>query len=909
MKKVLTLLLVFTLGLTLASCTDQEAATNVADAAQKLSLEVSDPTAVTSDITLPTEGLHESTISWESDNAAISAAGVVTRPAIGSDDVTVILTATFTIGKETTTKEFTFKVLAAVPSVAVTAAVFESSATAVGDVVELTGIVVGLVKTYGYEIYDGTGFTYVNEFQDPTVSIGDEVTVMGEKGIYNNGSELVEIQSTVVNSTGNALPNFTETTIGEIFAQDPDTTDWYHDMFNAEGVIVVQGDYDNAYLSWFDQDLNLRQMEIYYKSYDDAKLAAVKALEGKKVELDFILKDYSYGSFRLTVNSTGEVNEATIYTDAERAKLAVAYNDLFFNSLGDEVVASLDLPTDSDFVTKYDDTEEANMPIELVWTSSNEVVIANDGTVTLPVGATADVELTVTATVGDVSAHKTYTVTVADADTLTTNTVAEVIAMEDGETVIVEAIVSGLRYGNPFVQDADGTAMFIYTKLDVKVGDKVWIQGELATFSSYGNALKQLTRGVLVKTVSTGNALTYNTTTTAAELAAAINTMHSDSFTMTLKFLEEDFGYYFFEAYVDGDDADNNVRIKMDTDWFPTMETYLDGSDMIEISFVLYDVHYDEARIVPVAFPGLTNADRLDIVKGMIALEEFIVLDVNLLTYLPTFDAAITWVSANTAMDAEGNVTRPVAGEDNVEGDLTASIVIGSDAAVDEVYTVTVVASPTDAMTVAEVYAAGYSDYFGDYTHVYVTGVVAGLTDDGYVIQDTVSGKFLVVEDFDNEVEVGQELNLEGFYNASYEVIKLRDVFVFMFVSEGNALNLELTDAVAMDWATFDRNDYQTGELIAITAPWATLYSGDTSYLRLGNGDGLENAKSFDGKYVGLQNGANELNLTGTLADIFDGGQTSTEYADVTIYVLIYDTTSSYNKFIILSDDFIVVTP
>ncbi len=82
---------------------------------------------------------------------------------------------------------------------------------------------------------------------------------------------------------------------------------------------------------------------------------------------------------------------------------------------------------------------------------------------------------------------------------------------------------------------------------------------------------------------------------------------------------------------------------------------------------------------------------------------------------------------------------------------------------------------------------------------------------------------------------------------------------MFMFVSEGNALNLELTDAVAMDWATFDRNDYQTGELIAITAPWATLYSGDSSYLRLGNGDGLENAKSFDGKYVGLQNGANKL--------------------------------------------------
>ena len=69
------------------------------------------------DIKLPTSGIAGSTISWSSDNeAVISNAGVVVRPAAGSEDVVVTLTATITSGAATVTKTFQVTVKAELDS-------------------------------------------------------------------------------------------------------------------------------------------------------------------------------------------------------------------------------------------------------------------------------------------------------------------------------------------------------------------------------------------------------------------------------------------------------------------------------------------------------------------------------------------------------------------------------------------------------------------------------------------------------------------------------------------------------------------------------------------------------------------------------------------------------------------------
>ncbi|MEI8094212.1 MAG: immunoglobulin-like domain-containing protein [Spirochaetales bacterium] len=67
---------------------------------------------VTSALSLPTTGPSGTTISWTSDNAAISSTGVVTQPVVGAANETVTLTATITLaGGTTVTKSFTVVVL------------------------------------------------------------------------------------------------------------------------------------------------------------------------------------------------------------------------------------------------------------------------------------------------------------------------------------------------------------------------------------------------------------------------------------------------------------------------------------------------------------------------------------------------------------------------------------------------------------------------------------------------------------------------------------------------------------------------------------------------------------------------------------------------------------------------------
>ncbi len=75
--------------------------------------------SVTQNITLPVLGANGSTISWSSDNpGAVTTGGVITRPAAGSSDVTVRLTATLTYNGITETKvfEITIKAHDQIPS-------------------------------------------------------------------------------------------------------------------------------------------------------------------------------------------------------------------------------------------------------------------------------------------------------------------------------------------------------------------------------------------------------------------------------------------------------------------------------------------------------------------------------------------------------------------------------------------------------------------------------------------------------------------------------------------------------------------------------------------------------------------------------------------------------------------------
>ena len=82
-------------------------------AAVERDLSLGDTSSVIANLTLPTEGTRQSSITWQSSNpAVITNDGVVTRPEAGAGDATVTLTATITKGTETATKTFTVTVKA-----------------------------------------------------------------------------------------------------------------------------------------------------------------------------------------------------------------------------------------------------------------------------------------------------------------------------------------------------------------------------------------------------------------------------------------------------------------------------------------------------------------------------------------------------------------------------------------------------------------------------------------------------------------------------------------------------------------------------------------------------------------------------------------------------------------------------
>lgn len=87
--------------------TDEEI---VADVYAELNVENAD--SVVSDLSLPTEGTRNTTITWETSNpGVVSETGVIQRPEAGSDSVSATLTAVITRGDATAEKSFTITVL------------------------------------------------------------------------------------------------------------------------------------------------------------------------------------------------------------------------------------------------------------------------------------------------------------------------------------------------------------------------------------------------------------------------------------------------------------------------------------------------------------------------------------------------------------------------------------------------------------------------------------------------------------------------------------------------------------------------------------------------------------------------------------------------------------------------------
>ena len=701
MKKVLTLMLALVLTLSLAACGNKEDQANLADAVQKLSLDVSDPTAVTASIELPATGLLETTITWSSSNTdVISNEGVVTRPAIGSADETVVLTATITLGKEKTTKEFTLKVLEDVPVVVMDIARFNSSAVKDDSVVELTGIVVGTIDGKGFYIADSSGSTYIYEGKDATVEVGDNVTVKGTKDTYYNVVEMVSVSSVVVLTTNDiTTPAFTATTIADIYLNDNTDSSIYNAMINVGGYINLRGNvgYENVFLSWYDADLNLQDVEVYYKSGGDDKIAELKLLDGKLASTDAIFMDY-YSSapshFRIAVQIPGSVTEGIAITDQEMANLTVAFasSELVNNS---SVDYNLTLGTT---------TFTGN---SVVWTSSDEAAITTAGVITQVSGSESVVTLTATADVNGVTAVKTFTITVMDADASAPITVGAALDLTDGDDALVQGVVTGFTHQNyPLLQDSEGNGILAYGyAYNGNVGDEIVLRGTLSTHFE----LRQLADAVFVEVVQTDVTVTPITTATVAEIATLTDFANTQCKLYTVELTIVDLDTTNYTTFV----GDGTTVISLYTvDHY--IRDYYSNGDKLTATFFISGSGEAYVNIELQYVDSLTNVQKLEVVTDMLSVPTTTIIDLDLVAGYPGYDTVITWTSNNAAVTDAGVVTRPAIGEANATGTLVASVVVGTDAAVELTFDVTVNAFAEATSDTPDLFFSEYVEGNGD---------------------------------------------------------------------------------------------------------------------------------------------------------------------------------------------------
>ncbi|PZG02626.1 family 43 glycosylhydrolase [Micromonospora deserti] len=171
-------------------------------AADAAALDLGDTSAVTENLSLPTQGAGGSTVTWSSSNpAVVSDTGVVTRPAPGSGNAGVTLTATVTYAGYRVTRDFLLTVVEDITDEekvdnALAAIVIHGQHTVRGNIT---------LPTRG-----ARDVTLAWTAKDPSV-----VTSTGEVSRPPYGSEAVKARLSVRASTGaaSAVRNFTLTVL------------------------------------------------------------------------------------------------------------------------------------------------------------------------------------------------------------------------------------------------------------------------------------------------------------------------------------------------------------------------------------------------------------------------------------------------------------------------------------------------------------------------------------------------------------------------------------------------------------------------------------------------------------------------------------------------------------------------
>ena len=188
-------------------------------------------------------------------------------------------------------------------------------------------------------------------------------------------------------------------------------------------------------------------------------------------------------------------------------------------------------------------------------------------------------------------------------------------------------------------------------------------------------------------------------------------------------------------------------------------------------------------------------------------------------------------------------------------------------------------------------------------TSVKLIGVVAAFTDRGYILQDTTTAEMISIHDIINTPSLGDELYISGNFSIAFEIGRIINVSIYRLLSSSNVINYSITSAVDINFGSFDTQSYM-GKLIKIESPYIQLTgTGSTNYVKIaGSTNGLTN-EIYDGNFIGILISTYNSNLTTTATSAYT--TSASQYINKALYVFIYDSSTTYQKVVIIGDNHI----
>ena len=511
MKKALSLILVFIASLALVACGGGNKA-KLAEAKEALDFIDVNLNQVTKNFELYTEGLHGTTITWESGNSEEGCVRVMEdqtvlvadRPTADKGNAKLTLTATLKLGKEVDTKEFEVTVVALsadVVNVENIAKIRERDEAGKlilkGKEIRLQNVVVANTDSDAYYVSDGESVLLV--FGSPAgVLVGDKGTIVATADDYYNSAQLTEA-------------SFVAKGEGTVAAKDANLRDyWLAENATEAEMKAAYQDPANLQLIKFEA-LLLKRVDFTGGANYQLTLVGANA-EGKyDINENFVL---SYYKGLLDDSGKGDLHElngkvvtvtATIRELRTNRVTTAGKSQPVWSLSIKEIVSSKDPSTEvqtvvDSFVTITQDfpaagtltlpTKGAIFGSTLSWalkdeTQSTLIDIAT-GKVTPVAEQRIEVIIVVTSTKDGQTATYEYLIFVGDyVDVSMTDMLGADIAAGDVRRVKgIIVFIEDSKYNNFNMIDSKGNAIYIRgsenasEKINVKVGNEVTVAGE-----------------------------------------------------------------------------------------------------------------------------------------------------------------------------------------------------------------------------------------------------------------------------------------------------------------------------------------------------------------------------------------------------------------------------------------------